>query len=469
MKLWGGRFTESPNNKAWEFNSSIEFDQRLAKQDIRASIAWAEALTRANVLTDIEQQSITKGLIQIEKEFDKGSFQFDAMDEDIHTAVERRLFDLIGQDSGKLHTGRSRNDQVATDFRMWLMEQIQEIDQTLEGVQRVMIARAEKDIGIIMPGYTHLQRAMPILISHWWLSHLWPLQRDRQRLYQIYQRTASLPLGSAALAGTTLPIDRELLSAEIGFEQPAPNSIDAVSDRDFAVEFLFSSALIGIHMSKLAEAVILYTSHEFNFFELEDAFTTGSSLMPQKKNPDMFELVRGKSGTLLGYLTGLMTTLKGLPSTYDKDLQEDKVPVFNAVDTLLTVLPLVAEAINRLKLNPEVMLAAIDPTMMATNLADYLVSKGIPFRQAHHLIGQAVLVARDRGVQLTELKTEDYKKISELFEPDLYTMLDPQISVERHNVLGGTSTEAVEHQINHAKDEISSITYNNQDPKGEIS
>ncbi|MBW8010741.1 MAG: argininosuccinate lyase [Chloroflexi bacterium] len=469
MKLWGGRFTEQPNIKAWEFNASIGFDQRLAKQDIRASIAWAKALARANVLTDIEQQNICNSLTQIEEEFEKATFQIIASDEDIHTAVERRLFELIGSDAGKLHTGRSRNDQVSTDFRMWLMEQIQQIDQALEGVQKVMITRAEKDIGIIMPGYTHLQRAMPILISHWWLSHFWPLQRDRQRLFQLYQRTAYLPLGSAALAGTTIPVDRRMLSAELGFQQPAPNSIDAVSDRDFAVEFLFCSALIGIHMSKLSEAVILYTSREFNFFKLGDAFTTGSSLMPQKKNPDLFELVRGKSGTLLGYLTGLMATLKGLPSTYDKDLQEDKVPVFNAVDTLLALLPLVGDAVDGLKLKPEVMLAAIDPSMMATNLADYLVGKGIPFRQAHHLIGEVVLMANNRGVGLTELRTKDYQKISELFESDLYALLDPKISVERHNVFGGTSTQAVEHQIKHAKEEIISITYNNQETKGEKS
>jgi argininosuccinate lyase len=436
---------------AWKLNASLPFDQRLALQDVRGSLAWAQALEQAGVLTRAESAQICTGLEAIQGEFESQEFAFQESDEDIHTAVERRLGELIGPVAGKLHTGRSRNDQVATDLRLWLLEAIQILDAALRDLQTALVERADSDLDILLPGYTHLQRAQPILLGHWWLSHFWPLQRDRARLLQVRERTAVLPLGSGALAGTAFPIDRAALAKSLGFMQPSPNSLDAVSDRDFAAEFLFCTALTGTHLSKLAEAVVLFSSAEFGYFELSDAYSTGSSLMPQKKNPDVFELARGKAGTLLGYLTGLMTTLKGLPSTYDKDLQEDKIPVFSAYDTLTAILPALSGALRTLSLRPERMRAAIDPGMMATDLADYLVQKGIPFRQAHALTGQAVQSAGEQGKTLDTLTLEEFHSLDPAFDADVYAVFDPQRSVARRNVVGGTAPEAVKKQLQNAK------------------
>jgi argininosuccinate lyase len=454
MTLWGSRFSGKLDPAAWRVNTSLPFDQRLALQDVRGSIAWAQALEKANVLTRAESTQICAGLNAIRGEFESQEFAFQESDEDIHTAVERRLGELIGPVAGKLHTGRSRNDQVATDLRLWLLEAIQTLDAAVRDLQTALVERAESDLNLLLPGYTHLQRAQPILLGHWWLSHFWPLQRDRERLLQVRERTAVLPLGSGALAGTAFPIDRAALAAGLGFSHPSPNSLDAVSDRDFAAEFLFCTALTGIHLSKLAEAVVLFSSAEFGYFELSDAFSTGSSLMPQKKNPDVFELARGKAGTLLGYLTGLMTALKGLPSTYDKDLQEDKVPVFNAYDTLTAILPVLAGALRTLSLHPERMRAAIDPGMMATDLADYLVQKGIPFRQAHALAGQAVQLAGEQGKTLDTLTLEEFLSLDPAFDSDVYAVFDPQRSVARRNVVGGTAPEAVKKQLQNAKSRV---------------
>ena len=335
MTLWGGRFSTKLNDQAWELNSSLPVDQRLAIQDVDGSLAWAKALHQAGALQDEEHASISLGLDMIKKEFSSGRFSFAPSDEDIHTAVERRLMDLIGSVAGKLHTGRSRNDQVATDFRLWILQSIPTLDAALLDLQASLVEQAEAAGETLMPGYTHLQRAQPILLAHWWLSHYWPLQRDRERLTDLTDRVSILPLGSGALSGTPIPVDRAVLAKSLGFAEISQNSIDAVSDRDFAAEFLFCASMIGIHLSKLSEQIVLYTCAEFGFFELSDAYSTGSSLMPQKKNPDIFELTRGKAGTLLGLLTGLLATLKGLPSAYDKDLQEDKAPVFQATDTFL--------------------------------------------------------------------------------------------------------------------------------------
>jgi argininosuccinate lyase len=318
MTLWGGRFSGKMDPAAWRLNASLAFDQRLAQQDIRGSTAWAQALEQAGILSPGESDQICQGLQAVAEEFAGGGFAFQDSDEDIHTAVERRLGELIGPAAGKLHTGRSRNDQVATDLRLWVLEAVSRLEAALLGMQQALVGRAEADMDLLMPGYTHLQRAQPILLSHWWLAHFWPLQRDRERLAELKRRTAVLPLGSGALAGTPFAIDRAALAGALGFLAPSPNSLDAVSDRDFAVEFLFCCALIGVHLSRLAEAVVLFTSAEFAYFELSDAYATGSSLMPQKKNPDVFELARGKAGTLTGLLTGLLAVLKGLPSTYDK-------------------------------------------------------------------------------------------------------------------------------------------------------
>jgi argininosuccinate lyase len=454
MTLWGSRFSGKLDPAAWRVNTSLPFDQRLALQDVRGSLAWAQALEKAGVLTRDESTQICAGLDAIRREFESQGFAFQESDEDIHTAVERRLGELIGPAAGKLHTGRSRNDQVATDLRLWLLEAIQTLDAVLRDLQTALVERAESDLDILLPGYTHLQRAQPILLGHWWLSHFWPLQRDRARLLQTRERTSVLPLGSGALAGTAFPIDRAALAKSLGFVQPSPNSLDAVSDRDFAAEFLFCAALTGTHLSKLAEAVVLFSSAEFGYFELSDAFSTGSSLMPQKKNPDVFELARGKAGTLLGYLTGLMTALKGLPSAYDKDLQEDKVPVFNAYDTLTAILPALAGALRTLSLHPERMRAAIDPGMMATDLADYLVQKGLPFRQAHALAGQAVQLAGKQGKTLDTLTLEEFLSLNPAFDADVYAVFDPQRSVARRNVVGGTAPEAVKKQLQNAKNKM---------------
>jgi argininosuccinate lyase len=454
MTLWGGRFSGKMDPAAWKLNASLPFDQRLALQDVRGSIAWARALAGAGVLSSDESDQICSGLETIRNEFEGGGFQFQESDEDIHTAVERRLGELIGPAAGKLHTGRSRNDQVATDLRLWLLEALPNLDTAIVDLQTALVERAESDFDLLLPGYTHLQRAQPILLSHWWLSHFWPLQRDRQRLSQLRQRTAVLPLGSSALAGTSFPVDRAALAESLGFVEPSQNSLEAVSDRDFVAEFLFCAALIGTHLSKLSEAVVLFSSAEFGYFELSDAFSTGSSLMPQKKNPDVFELARGKAGTLLGYLAGLMTTLKGLPSTYDKDLQEDKVPVFSAYDTLGTLLPVLANAIRTLNIHPKRMETAIDAGMLATDLADYLVEKGLPFRQAHALTGQAVQLANKLGKVLNDLSLEEFQSIDSIFDSDVYKIFDLQRSVARRNVIGGTAPEAVKKQIQNAKGKL---------------
>jgi argininosuccinate lyase len=454
MTLWGGRFSKKLNDQAWDLNSSLPVDQRMAIQDVDGSIAWTDALHKANILSDEEHASISLGLDTVKGEFASGEFIFAAADEDIHTAVERRLTELIGVTAGKLHTGRSRNDQVATDFRLWMLQAIPELDSALKNLQSALLEQAELAGETLMPGYTHLQRAQPILLSHWWLSHYWPLERDRERLADLVKRVSILPLGSGALAGTPVPVDRAALAEALGFAVASPNSLDSVSDRDFAAEFLFCATLIGIHLSKLAEQIVLYTSAEFGFFELSDAFSTGSSLMPQKKNPDVFELTRGKAGTLIGMLTGLLATLKGLPSTYDKDLQEDKAPVFAATDTLLAILPVIAGALRTITAKPVRMRNAIDAFMMATDLADYLVEKGIPFRETHAIAGKAVRVAGEKNIGLEELPLEAYQALSPAFEADVYQVFDPMKSVEKRNAIGGTSLQSVKNQIAKIKGEI---------------
>ena len=454
MTLWGGRFSGKLDPQAWVLNASLGFDQRLSLQDVRGSIAWAQALEKAGVLSSAECTQICAGLNLIRGEFESHIFSFQESDEDIHTAVERRLGELIGPAAGKLHTGRSRNDQVATDLRLWLLEAIQGLETVLIELQNALVARAESDLNLVMPGYTHMQRAQPILLGHWWLSHFWPLQRDRERLHQVGAHAASLPLGSGALAGTAFPVDRQALTVSLGFSEPSPNSLDAVSDRDFVAEFLFWAALTGIHLSKLAEDVILFSSAEFGFFELSEAFSTGSSLMPQKKNPDVFELARGKAGSLLGYLTGLMATLKGLPSSYDKDLQEDKLPLFNACDTLMGLLPVLAGAVRSLSLHPERMRAAIDPGMLATDLADSLVQKGLPFRQAHNVAGQAVQLAAKLGKPLDALSLQEFQTLDPSIDSNVYMVFDPLQSIARRNVIGGTAPEAVRIQLQSAKSKL---------------
>jgi argininosuccinate lyase len=453
MALWGGRFSENLNQLAAELNNSLPFDYRLAEADARGSIAWAKALARAKVITADESAQLVDGLQQILSEIDAGRLDFATNEEDIHTLIERRLGEIVGAVAGKLHTGRSRNDQVATDFRWWLMQTIDQINAVTHDLQAALVARAETDGDVLLPGYTHFQRAQPILLSHWWLSHFWPLGRDRHRLRQLRDRTAVLPLGAGALAGTAFPIDREQLARELGFTAISPNSLDAVSDRDFAAEFLFVTALLGVHLSRLAEALILYSTTEFGFIELADAFSTGSSLMPQKKNPDPLELARGKAGTLIGYLTGLLSTLKGLPSAYDKDLQEDKQPVFDAAETLLRMIPVMTGTIRTLTLHPDRMQAALDPALLATDLADYLVRRGVPFREAHRIVGRVVKRSIELGTGIDQLPLNELTAISSIFDRDVTEVFDFGAAIDRRNVAGGTGQAAVRSQLAQAKDE----------------
>lgn len=462
MKLWGGRFSGKMDPLAWEFNASIDFDRRLGRQDVRGSLAWAGALLTAGILSPAEHAAIISGLQALDAEMAAGSFEFQPGDEDIHTAIERRLGELIGAPAGKLHTGRSRNDQVATDLRLWLIDKLPKLDSALVNLQQTLLTRAENDQGIIMPGYTHIQRAQAILLSHWWLAHFWPLQRDRQRLANLKPHLSLLPLGSGALAGVPFNIDRLALSAELGFAAPGPNSLDSVSDRDFAAEFLFTAALIGVHLSKLCEAVAIFSSAEFGFFELSDAYATGSSLMPQKKNPDPFELARGKAGALIGRLTGFLATLKSLPSAYDKDLQEDKIPIFEACDTLTRMLPVLSGALQTLVIHPDRMRRAVDPGMMATDLADELVRKGLSFRTAHALVGKAVALAAASGKSLDALTLEEFRSLDPdtdptFFDVAIYRVFDPSESIARRSSIGGTASDAVAAQIAQARAALSNL------------
>ncbi len=569
--LWGGRFSGAVDPVMARFNASLPFDWRLWEADVVGSIAWAGALARAGLLTEAERDQIVAGLEAIRAELapDPPALLADAPDEDIHSYVERRLTERIGAVAGKLHTGRSRNDQVATDVRLWLKWQIagradatpgagrtgvsenataehperseaeskgrsghpsrtasfdcglspsaQDAEpvigteahtgrgasadenpcsdgfsrpaqpgatevattkghifsaETGEGAEvrgqgaasgaqlpalslgagltdliRAALARAEAEIDVLMPGYTHLQPAQPVRWSHWLLSHAWAWQRDRERLADLCRRVDVLPLGAGALAGCPFPVDRAALAADLGFAAVSPNSMDAVSDRDFIAEFLFWAALLGVHLSRWAEDLILWSSREFGFVTLADAYSTGSSLMPQKKNPDALELLRGKTGRLIGHLTGALVLLKGLPSTYNKDLQEDKEPLFDAVDTLQLALPVARGVLETLTVHPERMAVALGDELLATDLADALVRAGVPFRQSHHLVGRAVRLAEERGCALRELSLADLQNISPYFTAEVSAVWDFERSVEQRNVDGGTSRQAVMAQI----------------------
>ena len=450
MVLWGGRFDEKPDELMWKFNASISFDQRLYEADIQGSKAYAKAIAEAGLITAEEHESLLEGLENVLGEFETGAFELKAEDEDIHTAVERRLGELIGPVAGKLHTGRSRNDQVATDLRLYLMDVLAHLDQALALLQKAIVVKAEAHLDVIMPGYTHVQQAQPLLFSHWLLSFFWKFQRDRQRLEGVARRTMVCPLGAGALAGNPYAVDRTALAEELGFLRASENSVDAVSDRDFVVEFLSWAALVQVHLSGLAEDLILWASAEFGFVQVDEAYSTGSSIMPQKRNPDSLELMRGKSGRAIGHLTVLLTTLKGLPSTFNTDLQEDKEALVETVDTLQLELPIVAGVIRTLQVNAEEMRAALDDALLATDLADYLVRKGVPFRQSHYLVAQAVKQAEKRGVALRELNEDEYRTIHGAFGFDVYDVLDMGRSVQARNSLGGTAPEAVQKQIKDA-------------------
>lgn len=455
MTLWEGRFADKTDAAMQRFNDSFRFDRRLYRADIQGSIAYAAALEEADLITPKERDQLIAGLQQVREEFDNDTFQAQPGDEDIHTAVERRLSELIGPMAGKLHAGRSRNDQVATDLRLYLLEEMEVLGKILTKLQEAIVQKSEESLDVIMPGYTHLQQAQPLLFSHWLLSHFWKLERDAERLSAVAHRTSVMPLGSGALAGNPFGIDRQALAERLGFSRASENSVDAVSDRDYVVEFLAWAALVQVHLSQLAEDLIVWSSREFGFVELDEAYSTGSSLMPQKKNPDALELLRGKSGRMIGHLMGLLAALKGLPSTYNKDLQEDKEALFDAIDTLKAELPVAAGVIRTLKVNSERMASALDDAVLATDLADYLVRKGVPFRQSHRLVGQLVRRAEELGRSLSELSLTEYKAVHPAFTGDVYLVFDFKRSVEARNTEGGTAPAAVHAQIEQAKKIIS--------------
>ncbi len=449
--LWAGRYDTQAAESLRKLNDSLPFDRRLVASDIACSIAYARALVKAGVLAPGEADTLAKGLEQVRAEFDAGQFVAAPGDEDIHTAVERRLGEIVGPVAGKLHTGRSRNDQVATDVRHWQAQAITRIEVHLVALQRALLDQARQHVDTLMPGYTHLRAAQPITAGHWLLSTFWALTRDVRRFETCRDSTLISPLGSGALAGTPYPIDRAALAESMGFTGITDNSLDAVSDRDFIVEFLSAAALLMVHLSRFAEDVILYSSPQFGFIRLHEAFTTGSSLMPQKQNPDVLELARGKAGRIAGHLSGLLNTLKGLPSTYNKDLQEDKEPLFDTVDTLETLLPALVGLVETLTFDPARMLAALDEGMLATDLADYLVARGIPFREAHGIVGRLVRRSLDTDVPLSKLPLDDFRSICPVFEGDVVAVFDFAASVARRRAPGGTAPESVRAQIARAE------------------
>ena len=451
MTLWGGRFTTATDDLVRRFGDSIGFDRRMYAADVRGSIAYAGALARAGLITAGERDQLVAGLELVRAEFDAGAFQIQPGDEDIHTAVERRLTELVGPVAGKLHTGRSRNDQVTTDLRLYLLAEMAPLRDSLLELQGAIVEQAEVHLDVIMPGYTHLQQAQPLLFSHWLMSYFWKFQRDRERLADAARRTQVCPLGAGALAGNPFNIDRRALAADLDFDGVSENSVDAVDDRDYVVEFLAWAALAQVHLSCLAEDLVMWASREFGFVEVADAYSTGSSLMPQKKNPDALELMRGKSGRVIGHLVGLLTTLKGLPSAYDKDLQEDKEAAFDVIDTLKMELPIAAGVIRTLTVNADRMATAMDDGMLATDLADYLVRRGVPFRQSHHLVGRTVRRAEELGVPLKALDLAEYQAIHPAFAGDVYEVFDFRRSVEARETEGGTAPVAVRVQIERAK------------------
>lgn len=446
-KLWGGRFTGETDPLMEAFNASIGFDQRMWSADIRGSQAYARALAKAAIITEAEAAELVDGLEEVGREWSEGRFEIKPNDEDIHTANERRLTEIVGSVAGKLHTGRSRNDQVATDVRLWLREESEQLMAHLKQLIQVTIDRAEQEIDLIIPGYTHLQPAQPVRWSHWLLSYAWSWQRDAERLAQLTERINISPLGNGALAGNPFDIDRETLAADLGFGGITANSLDGVSDRDFIAEFMFWATMTMMHLSKLSEDLIIYSSNEFGFVTIADAYSTGSSLMPQKKNADSLELLRGKSGRVAGNLSGLVTTLKGLPSSFNKDMQEDKEPLFDTVDTLSSSIQIACGVVSTLTPNPAAMRLALTPAMLATDLAEYLVRKGVPFRDTHHVAGAAVSMAELQGIPLSELSVEDLQRLHDAFEDDVVDVWNFEQSVERRDVPGGTSRRAILEQI----------------------
>ena len=443
-KLWGGRFAAETANSVDAFTASVDVDARLYRHDIAGSMAHAKMLARRRIIPARDANRIVRGLKAIQSEIERGAFRFSSADEDVHMNIERRLTEKIGAAGGKLHTARSRNDQVALDMRLFLREEVGLIIMGLKTLQQALARTAKRHIDVIMPGYTHLQRAQPVLFSHHLLAHFDMLERDRARFADSLKRINVLPLGSGALAGTTFAIDRRYVAKLLNFPRISQNSIDAVSDRDFLLEFLSSSAILFVHLSRLAEELVLWSSQEFAFIELPDGYCTGSSMMPQKKNPDVPELIRGKTGRVFGHLQALLTIMKGLPLAYNRDLQEDKIPLFDTVDTVKASVKIMAEMVERMKVKQERMMeAARDGFMNATDLADYLVGRGVPFRAAHAISGRVVQHCLAKGRRIEELLLAELKRFSSKIERDVYHYLSAEALIGRRRALGGTAKSNV--------------------------
>ncbi|MDI3533654.1 MAG: argininosuccinate lyase [Thermosediminibacterales bacterium] len=454
-KPWGGRFKKSTHKLVENFTPSISFDKRLYRQDIEGSVAHAKMLAKTGIITEEEAELIIKGLDEIQEEIKTGKFEFKHELEDIHMNIEKRLIEKIGPVGGKLHTARSRNDQVTLDVHLYLKEEIDSVLELIVDLQKAIISLAEKNVETIMPGYTHLQRAQPISFAHHIMAYYYMLERDYGRLVDCYKRTDMMPLGAGALAGTSLPIDRKMTARLLGFSSIYENSIDAVSDRDFIMEFLSAAAILMTHLSRLGEELVLWSSAEFNFIEIDDGFATGSSIMPQKKNPDVAELVRGKSGRVFGNLMALLAVMKSLPLAYHSDMQEDKERLFDTVDTVKACLAVLSPMLITLKVNSENMRQAAEKGFTnATDVADYLVKKGVPFRKAHEIVGKMVLECIEKNKSLSELTIEEFKSLSPLIEEDIYNEISIKKCVESRNSCGGTSFENVRKNISRAKENI---------------
>ncbi|NBI27752.1 argininosuccinate lyase [Chengkuizengella marina] len=452
-KLWGGRFTKKTDQLVEVYTASISFDQVLAEEDIQGSLAHVQMLGKCGIIPTEDVDKIIEGLHAVLSKIRRGEVEFSVADEDIHMNIEKLLIEEIGSVGGKLHTGRSRNDQVATDMHLYLRKRVNEFVELLNKLQQALIGQAKQHTETILPGYTHLQRAQPILFAHHLMAYVSMFQRDIERLQDSYKRINTLPLGAGALAGTTFPIDRQFVAEVLGFERIYNNSLDAVSDRDFIIEFLSNASMIMMHLSRLCEELVLWSSNEFNFVELDDAFCTGSSIMPQKKNPDVAELVRGKTGRVYGHLIGLLTLLKSLPLAYNKDMQEDKEGMFDTVNTLQGALQLFAPMIETMTVKKEQMRQAVNEDFSnATDIADYLVNKGLPFRQAHEVIGKTVLYCIQNKKYLLDLELEEFKQFSNLFENDIYETLQPEQVVNARNVFGGTAFNQVLEAITRAEE-----------------
>ncbi len=454
-KPWQGRFSKDTDQAVLKFTASLTYDRRLADCDIRGNIAHVEMLAEKGIISVDEAALIKQGLEDIKEEIEAGSFPFDLSFEDIHMNIEKRLIEKIGTPGGKLHTARSRNDQVALDMHLYIKEEITVIGAFLTKLQETIIDLAERYEDVLIPGYTHLQRAQPVLLSHHLMAYFWMFQRDQQRLKGAFECADIMPLGAGALAGTGFPIDRLLVAEKLGFSKLYENSIDAVSDRDYLIEFLSFSSLLIMHLSRLCEELIMWNSAEFGFIELDDAYTTGSSMMPQKKNPDVAELIRGKTGRVYGNLVAMLTVMKGLPLAYNKDMQEDKEGVFDTVDTLKALLPLLVGMLQTVNINRSRLAAAVDDDYLcATDLADFLVRRGVAFRDSHHIVGKMIAFCGEKGIRLRELDSAARTSFHPAFTEDISDLLDPAAVVKARISRGGTAPSAVTEQLKLARKEL---------------